>query len=452
MMTTTTTTTTTGLGVLAGDADLARRVTEGKPATILAHAASVLPDLTHAVDALYNPPSASGGGGGGGEARRALKGGRKGKWKGRSGVNLVSVLAPEHGFRGDKQAGHGGGNSTVDPRTGLTVFSIYNKAPKDIVDVVVGKSGAKVVLVDLQDSGARFYTYIWTLYDLLVAAAITNSSGAGVKVVVLDRPNPLGGVDPQGPVLDAEGGAFVSGVGKRPTPMKHAMTMGELAVLFNEEYVPLEKETGGKKARLEVVQMRSWTRSMGFTDTGLPWVAPSPNLPTLESVALYVGTGLVEGVNLSEGRGTTLPFQLLGAPYVGWEYADALRKINTEPLGVVFREAYFTPTMSKYANQTAGGIQVMAAARSSRSSRSERQLDSVRAAILIIKTAYDMYGGSNFKWVKSGSRYWIDLLSGNTQLREGIEKGMSVDEIVAQWQQELDWFMAMSQKYLMYGD
>ena len=236
-MMTTTTTTTTVLGVLAGDADLARRVTEGKPATILAHAASVLPDLTHAVDALYNPPSASGGGGGGGEARRALKGGRKGKWKGRSGVNLVSVLAPEHGFRGDKQAGHGGGNSTVDPRTGLTVFSIYNKAPKDIVDVVVGKSGAKVVLVDLQDSGARFYTYIWTLYDLLVAAAITNSSGAGVKVVVLDRPNPLGGVDPQGPVLDAEGGAFVSGVGKRPTPMKHAMTMGELAVLFNEEYV-----------------------------------------------------------------------------------------------------------------------------------------------------------------------------------------------------------------------
>ncbi|QDZ18253.1 hypothetical protein HOP50_01g07550 [Chloropicon primus] len=410
--------TTTGLDRMCSSPSFAKVVTGGKPTCILAHAASVLPDLTHAVDALAQTSS---------------------------GVKLTSVLAPEHGFRGAQQAGHGGKNSTVDPRTGLQVYSIYLKGYEQILSLMQ-KDGSQVVLVDLQDCGARFYTYIWSLYDVLVAAAGSKVGGQGagypVKVVVLDRPNPLGGERIGGPVLDAD---FSSGVGKRPLSMQHGMTIGELANLFNEEYVGLEDFSKGNKADLQVVTMENWRRELSFTDTGLPYVPPSPNLPTPTSVYLYVGLGLIEGVNISEGRGTALPFQLIGAPYMGWEYADALRKLQMD--GTEVREAYFVPVMSKHANQTCGGVEVSLPPKGG----PQGELDAIRVGIQVIKLAHDMYkdqGG--FDWVKSGSRYWIDLLTGNELVRTGIESGLQVDQIVAQWQHELEWFKILAQKYLLY--
>ena len=414
--------TTTGLERLCSSASFAKGVTGGRPTCILAHAASVLPDLTHAVDALADAT--------------------------KSGVNLVSVLAPEHGFRGAQQAGHGGKNATLDPRTGLQVFSIYTKSYDQILSLVQ-RDGCEVVLVDLQDCGARFYTYIWSMYDVLVAAAGARSghgNGAPVKVVVLDRPNPLGGQRIEGPVL-AE--AFSSGVGKRPLSMRHGMTIGELANLFNEEYVGQEDYAGGSKAELTVVQMQNWSREMIFTDTGLPYVPPSPNLPTTDSVSLYLGLGLIEGVDLSEGRGTALPFQLIGAPYIGWEFADALRGLSLP--GVRIREAYFAPVMSKYANQTCGGVEVTVGP-------PPCELDALRVALEVIKTAHDMFagkaappaGGAGFSWVKTGSRYWIDLLTGNEMVRTGIESGLEVDQIVALWQKDLEWFKILATKYLLY--
>ena len=353
----------------------------------------------------------------------------------------------------------GGANSTVDPRTGLRVFSIYQKNYDQILSVVRNE-GCEVVLVDLQDCGARFYTYIWSLYDVLVAAAGSKAGGGRkgrrggvpVKVVVLDRPNPLGGAVMAGPVLDAN---FSSGVGKRPLSMRHGMTMGELATLFNEEYVGLEDFSAGNKASLQVVTMENWRRDMVFGDTGLPYVPPSPNLPTTESLDLYMGLGLVEGVNLSEGRGTALPFQLIGAPYVSWEYAEAVRQMGMA--GVRIREAYFVPVMSKHANQTCGGVEVTLAANNWGSEAAavfrsgSSQVDAISVGINIIKQAHDMYvDKGEFAWVKSGSRYWIDLLTGNEIVRTGIEQGLQVDQIVAQWQQDLEWFKILAQKYLCY--
>ena len=410
----------TGLERLCSSPSLARNVTGGRPTCILAHAASVLPDLTHAVDALTSP---------------------------KSGVDLRFVLAPEHGFRGAQQAGHGGKNSTIDPRTGLTVYSIYQKSYTDIATLLVS-SDCETVLIDLQDSGARFYTYIWSMYDVLVAAAGARGAGSAPKVVVLDRPNPLGGAIMEGPVLDPD---FASGVGKRPISLRHGLTLGEAAKLFNEEFVPTEPFSQGRRANLQVVTMEGWARAMVFASTGLPYVPPSPNLPTFRSMTLYVGTGLIEGVNLSEGRGTALPFQFLGAPFVGWEFAANLRAdlarmgCETE---IAVREAYFVPVMSKHANKTCGGVEVMLLDEASDGE------DALRVGIQIIKRAHDMYAnataGNGFAWVKAGSKYWVDLLTGNAAVRTGIDQGLSVDQIEATWQEELDWYKLLANKYLLY--
>ena len=448
---------TTGLDRVARkDTGLLRRLTRGNPTLVLAHAASVLPDLTHAVDALF-----------------ALSQER------RAPIDLVGVLAPEHGFRGAQQAGAGGASNATDPRTGLPVLSVYTLGPAQVRDLVVracsrspnatrandrgraGKSsGSCTVLVDLQDCGARFYTYIWTMYDMLVAAAAAASS-FDVRVVVLDRPNPLGGADwtVRGPVLEAP--AFASGVGRQPLALQHGMTMGELASLFNAEYVPKEPIAQGRRAPLEVVSMAGWRRAGAWPATLLPWVPPSPNLPSFEVARAYVGLGLVEGTNVSEGRGTTLPFVTLGAPFVDYRLALALRGEGGEggdgrglgSLGMItpqvgVREAVFVPTFSKYANRTCVGVE-MGLLPSASSQKRERGLggddvDFVMASLVVLTQLQRLYPKA------FAMTPFFDLLVGTDAVRKGIEAGQSAGEIAAGWQQDLAWFKVMRSRYLLY--
>ena len=215
-------------------------------------------------------------------------------------VRLTAVFGPEHGFRGTAQAGGSEGRYD-DPATGLPVYDTYNKSGKDLAGIFTA-SGVDTVVFDIQDVGARFYTYIWTLYDCMVAAVL-----AGKRFVVLDRPNPVTGRSATGPVLDK---AYASFVGREPIAQAHGMTVTELALLFNGEFVP---QAAGRPVELETVRMTGWRRGDFFDATGLPWVPPSPNMPTPDTALVYSGTCLFEGTNLSEGRGTTRPFELLGA-------------------------------------------------------------------------------------------------------------------------------------------
>jgi uncharacterized protein YbbC (DUF1343 family) len=289
------------------------------------------------------------------------------------------------------------------------------------------------VLFDIQDVGARFYTYIWTMYDSMAGAAL-----AGVHYTVLDRPNPLGGQIVTGGVLHKE---LATLVGREPIAQQHGMTVGELARLFNAEFLPGEV---GHGVDLSVVAVRGWTRDMRYADTGLPWVLPSPNMPTQDTATVYPGMGMFEGTNLSEGRGTTRPFELIGAPYVDDRWATAL---NAEHLpGVAFRETYFAPTFSKYAGQTVGGVQVYVT--------DPQRFDSVRTAVAMIVAAKRLYPNT-FAWrFDAGDKidpYWVDKLSGSSRLRTMVDAGATADDVAAAWQDELGAFRAMRAKYLIYG-
>ena len=252
-------------------------------------------------------------------------------------VNLVALFAPEHGIRGELQAGIQAPQYR-DEKTGLTVYSLYGstlKPTKEMMDKI------DILCIDIQDAGARFYTYIYTMSYAMEAASEHNK-----EFVVFDRPNPAGGHIYEGNILDTN---FSSFVGRYPIVQRHGMTIGELAELFNEEF--------NINSNLTVIKMKNWERDMYFDDTDVPWVIPSPNFPSIETALVYPGTCIFEGTNLSEGRGTTIPFQIIGAPYINAnELADALNNLDLD--GVVFRPAYFTPTFSKNANQLNAGVQV----------------------------------------------------------------------------------------------
>ncbi|MEV6650652.1 DUF1343 domain-containing protein [Streptomyces sp. NPDC051219] len=333
-------------------------------------------------------------------------------------VNLVAVFGPEHGFRGTAQAGGSEGRHD-DPATGLPVYDTYLKSGQPLADIFTA-SGVDTVLFDIQDVGARFYTYIWTLYDCMVAASL-----AGKRFVVLDRPNPVTGRQASGPVLDK---AFATFVGREPIPQAHGMTVCELARLFNGEFLALP-------VRLETVRMQGWRRSDLFDATGLPWVPPSPNMPTPDTALVYSGTCLFEGTNLSEGRGTTRPFELLGADGIDRRWAEAA---NGEELpGVRFREAYFAPTFSKFQGKTVGGVQVHVHDRPS--------YDPVRTGIALLVTAKRSWSG--FAWRPDN---WIDKLTGSTRVRTMIDAGAGTDDVVAAWQDELAAFRRVRGDYLLY--
>lgn len=330
---------------------------------------------------------------------------------------LTALYGPEHGVRGDAQAGSTI-SSYIDEVTGLPVYSLYGATKKPTAEML---KDVDVLVFDIQDVGTRFYTYIYTMAYAMEAAAEN-----GIPFVVLDRPNPQGGLRVEGPVLNP---AYSSFIGLYPIPLKHGMTVGELARLFNSEYQI--------QADLEVVKMKGWKRSMLYEDTGLPFVMPSPNMPTTDTVNVYPATGLFEGTNLSEGRGTTKPFQLIGAPYVkAHDYAKTLNALELP--GVTFRAASFTPTFSKNAGKLSHGVEVYVT--------EPTKFEAVKTGIAMVKTAHDLYP-DEFEFLPND---FITKLTGNAYVKDMILAGESLEAIMTKVDAERDAFLPIRKEYLLY--
>jgi len=339
-----------------------------------------------------------------------------------AGVRPVAAFGPEHGFRGSAQAGGSEGDYT-DPRTGVPVYDAYGADATKLAGLLT-KAGVDTVVFDIADAGSRFYTYIWSLYTAMVAAA-----RVGAAFVVLDRPNPLGG-KAFGPMLNA---AFSSGIGKKPIVQQHGMTVGELARFYAGEFLPGE---GVKLDKLEIVQTRGWSRDQFFARTGLLWTPPSPNMPTQDTALVYPGTGMFEGTVFSEGRGTCRPFEIIGAPGLDWRWREKLGESGLR--GVEFRENYFVPTFNKFVNQTCGGVELTVT--------DPAAFDAIRTAVVMLVTAKQLYP-TVFAWRPDN---YIDLLSGSDRLRKMVDAGAGADEIVGSWQAELAEFTKRRQRYLLY--
>ncbi len=314
-----------------------------------------------------------------------------------------------------------------DHKTGIRVFSLYGKTRKPDPRML---KGMDVMVVDLQDTGARFYTFIWTL-----ALAMQSCLALGKTIVVLDRPNPIGGHIVEGPVLKPE---YASFVGLHRLPVRHGMTIGEIALYLQDVFYP--------DLRLHVVPMKGWKRAMWFDDTGLPWIPPSPNMPTIETSTVYPGVCLLEGTNLSEGRGTTRPFEIFGAPFVDPE--DLVKRLGEFRLpGAVFRPLYFMPTFQKYAGKLCGGAQIHVINR--------EKYKPFKTAVAILKAVHDLYPGI-FAWKNPPYEYEenllpIDILSGTDRLREEITMGTELSKMEAWWNAELREFdKKFRKKYLLY--
>nr|WP_123687183.1 DUF1343 domain-containing protein [Amycolatopsis thermoflava] len=339
-----------------------------------------------------------------------------------AGVRPVAAFGPEHGFRGSAQAGGSEGDYT-DPRTGIAVYDAYGADAAKLAGMFT-KAGVDTVVFDIADVGARFYTYIWSMYTAMVAAGRT-----GAAFVVLDRPNPIGG-KAFGPMLRPE---FASGVGLKPIVQQHGMTVGELAKYFAAELLPAE---GVRLADLQLVQTEGWRRDTFFAGTGLTWTPPSPNMPTADTALVYPGTGMFEGTVFSEGRGTTRPFEIIGAPGIDWRWRDELTALGLA--GVRFRETYFVPTFGKFVNQTCGGVQLTVTDPAS--------FDAIRTAVAMLVTAKKLHPDL-FGWRADNG---IDKLTGSDRLRTMVDRGAGVDEIVGSWQAELDEFTARRRPHLLY--
>lgn len=334
-------------------------------------------------------------------------------------LQLVALFGPEHGVRGNAQAGEKVGAS-VDAATGLPVFSLYGEHREPSAEML---KGIDVLLFDIQDVGARFYTYPYTL-----AGAMRAARRAGIPVVVLDRPNPIGGVLIEGPVLEPE---YASFVGQFPIPVRHGMTLGELARLFNQEF--------GIGAELHVVPIKGWRRNDAEPGHALPWVPPSPNMPTPDTALVYPGTALFEGTNVSEGRGTTRPFEIIGAPFIDAEtLATHMNSLGL--LGVRFRPAWFTTTFSKHAGTLSGGVQIHVTDREA--------YRPFRTGLALLKAIHDLYPQA-FRF-EPGTPPFFDKLAGNGWIRQGIEQGESVDAMEARWAHELRSFDEVRRRYLLY--
>lgn len=344
-------------------------------------------------------------------------------------VDIVGVFGPEHGFRGTAQAG-GSEGTHEDPRTGITVYDAYGANAAKLT-TMFRTAGVETVVFDIQDVGARFYTYIWTMYTAMRAAV-----AVGARFVVLDRPNPMGG-KAFGPKMTS---GYTSGVGAKEIVQAHGMSVGELARFFDAEFLPAD--AGGRLRELTVVEAKGWRRDVVFAATGLPWVMPSPNMPTPDTALVYTGTGMFEGTNLSEGRGTTRPFELVGAPYVDYRWAERLAAQDIP--GVGFREAYFTPTFNKHVGVACGGVQVHV--------EDPAALDPIRVGVEMLVAARALY--PQFQWRYDSydpvRPYWIDKLTGSTRLREQVTAGASADEVVGAWRVELAAWNARRAQHLIY--
>jgi uncharacterized protein YbbC (DUF1343 family) len=341
-------------------------------------------------------------------------------------VRLTALFGPQHGFRSDVQDNMIESPHAQDARRSVPVYSLYSETREPTAEML---SGLDALIVDLQDVGTRIYTFVYTMANCLRAAA-----RHGVKVIVCDRPNPIGGVAIEGAVLDP---AFTSFVGQFEIPMRHGLTIGELARLFNEGF--------GIGAPLEVIPMENWRRDQYFDETGVPWVMPSPNMPTLDAAVVYPGTVLFEATELSEGRGTTKPFELIGAPWIdGDRFADAM---NARALpGVRFRSAFFEPTFQKHAGRTCGGCQVHVLDR--------RLFEPVRTGVALIEE-FRRQAPERFAWKQPPYEYEyekapIDIMWGSDRLRTALESAIPADEIARGWAKEVAAFEEFRRPYLLY--
>jgi uncharacterized protein YbbC (DUF1343 family) len=339
-----------------------------------------------------------------------------------AGVQLVALFGPEHGLQGAAQAGEAVAAAT-DQRTGLPVYSLYGETRAPTPEML---ADLDVLLFDVQDSGARYFTYPSTLLLVLRAAAV------GLKVVVLDRPNPLGGRAVQGNVLDP---AFTSFVGAHPVAIRHGLTLGELALLMNDE--------AGIGADLAVVPAAGWRRSQWYDETGLPWVPPSPNLPHLAAVALYPGTCLLEGTNVSEGRGTTQPFELCGAPWIDGERLRALLAERL-PAAVRPRRCVFVPAFSKYAGQVCEGVALHVFDRAA--------LDPVAVGVQLLFALRDLYPEqlAVSPPAPGAARPFLDLLAGSDALRVTLQAGAGPAALLERWNADAATFAGRRRAYLLY--
>lgn len=358
------------------------------------------------------------------------------------GVRLIALYGPEHGVRGDAQAGEYVPFYT-DAASGLPVFSLYGPTMKPPAGMLTDidatmrsfdtshadkklepstTRGLDALLFDIQDVGTRVYTYQATLAYALQACA-----ESGLELIVLDRPNPIGGLRMDGPILEYP--KFSSFVGLYAYPLRHGMTLGELARLFNDRFIE-------RKARLTVVPMEGWSRASDFDATGLPWVPPSPNIPTVETAIVYPGQVFIEGTNLSEGRGTNKPFEYFGAPWVdGHRLAAELNALGLP--GVAFREQGFTPLFSKFKDERCGGCQIHVLDRAA-----YRPLETVLHLIATVRRLYP----KDFAFHPD----YFDKIMGTDKVRLALEKGVPPAEIAAAWKPGLEAFEALRKPYLLY--
>ncbi len=338
---------------------------------------------------------------------------------------LVAAFGPEHGIRGEAQDGMHVG-AFRDESTGLLVYSLYGATRRPSAEAL---AGVDALVFDIQEVGVRFYTYISTMLLSMRACAET-----GKEFIVLDRPNPISGTVVEGGILDER---FASFVGACPVPVRHGLTVGELAVWANEML--------GIGCELTVCKMQGWTRSMWADQTGLPWVMPSPNLPSLDTATVYPGTCFVEGTNVSEGRGTTRPFELIGAPWIdGRVLIDCLNGLGLA--GCRFRSVFFVPSSSKYAGETCAGVQVHVLDRA--------VFKPVRTGVHVLAAIRELYP-DHFQWIgsteqASAGRLHIDLLAGTDELRRTLDLGGDIDGLLSKWDADAARFGTERERFLLY--
>lgn len=345
---------------------------------------------------------------------------------GHSSFQLTSLFGPQHGIRGDVQDNMIETEHATDRKTGLPVHSLYSETREPTEKML---EDVDVLVFDMQDVGCRIYTFVYTLANCMRIAG-----QLGKTVVVCDRPNPINGVDMSGNILEPE---YASFVGLFPLPTRHGMTVGELAQMFQGEF--------GVQCDLQVVPMRGWERRHWHDETDAPWVLPSPNMPTLDSATVFPGTVHFEGTQISEGRGTTKPFELIGAPYIDPDvYAEKLTELALP--GVIFRSCAFQPTFQKHAKVTCGGVQIHVVDRD--------QFDSVAAGIAMVKVAHDLYP-NEFLWKVPPYEYVFDknpfdVISGTNKIREAIEGGADLASITGGWKAGVAEFKEKRAPYLLY--
>jgi len=342
-------------------------------------------------------------------------------------IKLTALFGPQHGIRGETQDNMIEWQTFHDRKTALPAYSLYGETRKPTPEML---ADVDILVFDIQDVGTRVYTFIYTM-----ALAMEAARECSKRFVVLDRPNPIGGVQVEGNLLEPE---FRSFVGMFPIPMRHGMTIGELALMFNRDF--------GIGCELEIVKMEGWRRAMWYKNTHLPWVMPSPNMPTLDTAVVYPGSVMLEGTTVSEGRGTTRPFEIIGAPYIDPDgLIEELRKDNLP--GIVFRPLHFQPTFHKFAGELCGGIQLHITDRN--------VFKPVITGVAII-SAIRRLNIDRFEWKQPPYEYVydklpFDVINGGSRLREQIEAGTRMSDIEQSWRTGLTEFTEHRESYLLYN-